>query len=211
MKSTIAVSFGLALAGIATAAPLTSSFGQIDGLSTRAVKTAAEIVGEIAPNSKTCANSDECRTNEQAGPLLAKAMAQYKLDHAGPIAAVLALTAFESVDYQYKHNVFPGRAGQGTSNMQMYDYNKEYAESLKLTVPAGDTDAGKNALLDILKDDKYNFGSGPWFLTVHCNDQIENLKTATDEAFTAYMSCVGVTVDEGRKAYWQRAKTAFGL
>ncbi|KAI8629133.1 hypothetical protein F5Y19DRAFT_91328 [Xylariaceae sp. FL1651] len=209
MKFSTAASAGLALVGAAMAAPLT----------TREAKSAAQIIGEIAPSSLSCASTTgECRTNEQAAPFLVAAMAQYKLQSSGQIAAVLALTAFESVGYQYKHNVSPGRPGQGTSNMQMIDYNVEYANSIPAlkdkvaALGALDSDDKKNQLLALVTADEYNFGSGPWFLTTKCSpDVVDGLRSGTDAAFAAYMACVGTPVTDERTAFWMRAKAAFGL
>ncbi|KAI1776788.1 hypothetical protein F4818DRAFT_440186 [Hypoxylon cercidicola] len=201
---------GLLLAGQSLAAPVRARDGG----------SAADIVAQIAPNSKTCSETTECRTSDQAGPLLADAMARYGLDAAGQIAAVIALTAFESVDYKYKHNVSPGRPGQGTSNMQMFGYNLEYAQSIPelkdqvagVAADAAD-DAKKNEVLALVEDDKYNFGSGPWFMATKCADAKDALAPGKDldAGFQAYMACVGVTVTDDRMQYWTRAKQAFGL
>ncbi|KAI0098754.1 hypothetical protein GGR51DRAFT_565455 [Nemania sp. FL0031] len=204
MKFSMTLSAGLALAGMTTAAP--------------APTNAADQIAVVAPASKSCASSTECRTNVQASQPFIDAFTKYNLKAPGQIAAVLALTAFESVNYQYKHNISPGRPGQGTSNMQMISYNIEYANSipeLKSKVAAlGDisTPDKQNQLLALVTDDKYNFGSGPWFLTTKCSkDVVSGLEKGTDEAFAAYMGCVGVTVTDDRKAYWTRAKQAFNL
>ncbi|KAI1132485.1 hypothetical protein F5Y10DRAFT_231224 [Nemania abortiva] len=208
MKFSMTLSAGLALAGITTAAPVVA----------RGDTSAAGIIGQIAPDSKSCASSTECRTNVQAAPFLIDAMAKYGLRAPGQIAAVLALTAYESRNYQYKHNTDPGRPGQGTSNMQMINYNIEYAKSipeLKDKVAAlGDitTTDKQNQLLALVNTDEYNFGSGPWFLTTQCSkDVVDGLAAGTDAAFSAYMGCVGVSVTGDRQAYWTRAKQAFGL
>ncbi|KAI1116794.1 hypothetical protein F5Y14DRAFT_33682 [Nemania sp. NC0429] len=206
MKFSATLSAGLALAGLGVAAPLSRRDG----------KTAAQIIGEISPNSLTCSGAPECRTNEQVAPYFVKAMNQYGLGSPGQIAAVLALTAYESVDYKYKHNVSPGRPGQGTSNMQMLSFNIEYAQSItalkeKVAAIAAPASA-PDKVLDLLTDDEYNFGSGPWFLKNKCAPSVaDGLAQATDAAFDAYMACVGVSTTPERKAYWTRAKTAFGL
>ncbi|KAI0899457.1 hypothetical protein F4806DRAFT_492447 [Annulohypoxylon nitens] len=214
MKFQVATIAGLFLAGQAVvAAPAPSA-----PLTARAGKTAADIVAEIAPASKTCASTTECRTADQAGPLLADAMVKYGVYSAGQIAGIIALTAFESVNYQYKHNVSPGRPGQGTSNMQQFNYNLKYAQSIpelkdKIAgIDANASDDKKNALLALVNADTYNFGSGPWFLTTQCTKDVQSALAKGDDAgFSAYMGCVGVTITDDRKAYWTRAKTAFGL
>ncbi|OTA91268.1 hypothetical protein M434DRAFT_76505 [Hypoxylon sp. CO27-5] len=183
--------------------------------------SAASIVLQIAPNSKTCENTtatSECRTADQAGPLLADAMVKYKIYSAGQIAGILALTAYESVDYKYKHNVSPGRPGQGTCNMQQFPFNLEYAKSIpELAVKVNGVDENvsdekKNEILALVTPDEYNFGSGAWYFTKHCTADVQNaLKAGTDAGFEAYMGCVGVQLDKDRKDYWDRAKAAFGL
>lgn len=183
----------------------------------RRATSAADIIAQIMPDSVSCTSAlypDECRTNIQAAPYLIAAMQQYGLNTAGQIAAVLALVGYESSDFAYKHNISPGVAGQGTSNMQSPTYNALYAASIsalssEVTAAAGNV----TAILDLVTPDEYNFGSGPWFLTTQCSSNIVSaLKAGSDDAFTAYMGCVQVdATDSKRLAYWDRAKTAFGL
>lgn len=181
----------------------------------RAAPQASSLIAAIMPQSTSCSGAQfpsECRTASQAAPYLISAMAKYGLYTYGEIAGVLSLVGYESVDMRYKHNVSPGRVGQGTSNMQMANFNREYAESipeLKGKVTEGTSDA---EVLELVMVDEYNFGSGPWFLTTKCGDDVrEQLKKGTDEGFAAYMGCVGVEAGDDRLAYWTRAKTAFGL
>ncbi|TGJ83326.1 hypothetical protein E0Z10_g5452 [Xylaria hypoxylon] len=210
MKYSFAVSASLALAGFTSAIPLAA----------RDAPQASDIIAQIAPTSTSCADTTECRTNVQVAPFFIDAFWKYGLKSYGQIAAVLSLTAFESVGYKFKHNVSPGVAGQGTSNLQMLKYNIEYANSipeLKDQVAAlgtiDATDSAKaNQLLALVTPDQYNFGSGPWFLTTQCDPKVaEALISGTDEAFAGYMACVGVQVTPDRKEYWVRAKAAFGL
>ena len=92
---------------------------------------AAPIIQKIAPGSASCdATATECRTATQVAPFIVQSMAEYQMYSPNEIAAVLSLMAFESVDFKYKHNVYPGRPGQGTANMQMANYNLMYAKSL---------------------------------------------------------------------------------
>ncbi|EFX05389.1 hypothetical protein CMQ_3458 [Grosmannia clavigera kw1407] len=179
--------------------------------------SAADLVGQIMPGSLSCSSAqfaDECRTNVQAAPYLIQAMQQYGLNTAGQIAAVLAVVGYESGDLAYKHNVSPGRPGQGTSNMQMATYNALYAASISaLSSGVAAANGDVSAILSLVTADEYNFGSGPWFLTTQCSsDVVSELRTGTDAAFSAYMACIGVdATDSGRLAYWNRAKTAFGF
>lgn len=180
---------------------------------------ASDIIAAIMPSSTSCASAtgqyaSDCRTNAQAAGPLISAMAAYNLTHAGQIAAVLALTGVESADLRYKHNVSPGRPGQGTSAMLMPDNVLKYAQSIP-EVQTGLEQAGGDVrkVLDLVVDDKYNFGAGAWWLATQCEaGVVEGLVLASDAAWEAYMGCVGVSVgDSTRLAYWGRAKTAFGL
>lgn len=183
---------------------------------------AADIIKIIAPGSVSCPPSAaaECRTADQAADFIIASMAQYKLCTYNEIAAVIALMAFESVDFRYKHNVYPGRPGQGTANMQMANYNLLYAKSIDavkdkvadINSVDGLAPEKLNEILALVTPDEYNFGSGPWFLTTQCDGAVrEALKKNIDSGFEAYMGCVGVSVTDERRAYLTRAKQAFGL
>jgi hypothetical protein len=77
------------------------------------------VIEAIMPKSTSCEGAEfpnECRTAEQAAPFVAKALIPFSNEEK---AALLALMGFESVDFRYKHNVFPGVEGQGTANMMM--------------------------------------------------------------------------------------------
>lgn len=204
------------LAGLAAAAPAPAPAAKTQPqqqLEQRAAeKQAAAIIAAIMPTADSCTGADfpdECRTAEQAAPYFIAAMQAHGVYSPGAISAVLALVGYESVDMKYKHNVNPGREGQGTSNMQMADFNIEYGQSIPAIANQAAA-AGAAGILALVTPDEYNFGSGPWFLRNKCDAGVlAGLAAFTDEAFAAYMSCVGVTVDEGRQAYWDRAKTAW--
>lgn len=182
---------------------------------------AGPIIQKIAPGSASCdAAATECRTATQAAPFIVQGMADYKMFSVNEIAAVLSLMAFESVDFKYKHNVYPGRPGQGTANMQMAKYNLMYAKSLDdvkdkvsdVNSVDGLSDDRLNEILALVTPDEHNFGSGPWFLATQCGQDVRDaLKRDIDSGFDSYMGCVGVTVTDERRAYLTRAKAAFGL
>ncbi|OAQ97769.1 hypothetical protein LLEC1_00565 [Akanthomyces lecanii] len=128
--------------------------------------------------------------------------------------------AFESADFRYKHNVYPGRAGQGTANMQMARFNLLYAKSLAgveekvadISSVDGLPPDRLNYILSLVTPDEHNFGSGPWFLTTQCRGTVRDaLQRNIDEGFAEYMACVGVSVTPERLAYLTRAKKAFGI
>lgn len=190
---------------------------------TPAVKSTASIIEQIAPKSSSCASADfpdECRTAEQAGPLLFAGMEAHGLTSPNQQAALLSLVALESGDFQYKRNKFPGRPGQGTSNMQMAQWNLKYAKSIDAVKGEVDgiesvdglADDELNRILDLVVDDKYNFASGAWFMKTQCGDAVlQALAADIDSGYQQYMQCVGVTVDDSRQQYFNRAKAAFGL
>ncbi|KAF4990210.1 hypothetical protein FGRMN_8631 [Fusarium graminum] len=186
-----------------------------------AVLTAVPIIEQIAPGSKMCVSSNkECRTAKQAAPYLISSFLENNIYNPKEMAAVLALMAFESVDFQYKRNKSPGRPGQGTANMQMASYNLMYAKSIPaleggfegIESVEGLSDNVLNDMLDKVTVDKYNFASGAWFLATQCKDNVRDaFKGDVDAAFKLFIEeCVETDV-EPRLEYFNRAKKAFGL
>ena len=184
-----------------------------------------EIIQKISPASSSCAGaSSECRTASQAAHVIAKSFAAY--DITPPEAATLiSLMAYETADFKYQKNHFPGRPGQGTRNMQMKTYNLAYATGIKalsssVTKITGEndanslTDAQANDILGLLiAVDEYDFGSAAWFLSTQCSEPIrDGLKTGGSQGWEAYLeSCVGTSATADRQAYYQRALSALGV
>ena len=172
----------------------------------------------IAPKSSSCANApfpSECRTAAQAlGPILAS-FTTYNITTPGEQAALLSTMAFESDDFQYQINHFPGTPGQGTRNMQSPAYNLKYAMSIPALAPYLDAIQTSNvvAVLDLLiKYTNYDFGSAAWFLTSQCDQNvISGLQSGSAAGFSAYLACIGTTETSDRDAYYQRAVTALGV
>ena len=171
------------------------------------------VVAAIAPAASSCLPSQaDCRTATQAAPFVAKGFCRQGIASPAVQAAAISLMAFESGDFKYKHNISPGRPGQGTANMQMWNYNLEYAKSipeLKDKAAGGSMDV----VMPLVTADEYNFGSAAWFLKAHCSDAMAALEKGgdLDGGFAKYMACVGVQVTPERTAYWTRAKKAFNL
>ncbi|KAJ5921497.1 hypothetical protein N7466_009823 [Penicillium verhagenii] len=182
-----------------------------------AALTEAQII-DIAPTSKTCDNppaEGECATAEQAAKFASQSFDDYQVTSKAEQAAVISIMAFESGDFKYNKNHFPGTPGQGTRNMQSPAYNKKYADSisaLKDQIPAVENSPAD--LLDLLRDNEtYDFGSGAWFLTTQCSKDVRTALQAGDEnGWQRYISeCVGTSVTDDRKAYWQRAVKTLGV
>ncbi|KAM0247604.1 hypothetical protein ACHAQJ_009796 [Trichoderma viride] len=181
---------------------------------------AGPIVKQIAPGAENCADTTECRTAEQAAPFIAKSMSDYKIYTTPEMAAIVSLMAFESVDFKYKHNVSPGRPGQGTANMQMPNFNLLYAQSIdsikdqvsQFTSTDALSSDDLNHILSLVEPDEFNFASGAWFYSTQCDSSVkEALWANVDTGFQKYMECVGTPVTDDRLAYFTRAKQAFGL
>ncbi|KAL5360908.1 hypothetical protein BJX96DRAFT_151045 [Aspergillus floccosus] len=178
----------------------------------------AQQIEAIALPSKSCANVDapnECATAQQAAPNIAKAFQTYKVTSPAEQAAVIGLIAFESVDFRYNKNHSPGVPGQGTRNMQSPAFNKKYAASIpalsEKLAPVADDPV---KVLDLLlADEKYDFGSGAWFLTSQCSDAVrKELQSGSEAGWRQYIQeCVGTDANDDRKAYWQRAVQALGV
>jgi len=177
-------------------------------------KSAVDLILAALPATASCpADAPECRTAAQAAPFLIEAMQRYELYTYPEIAAVIALVGFESVNFRYKHNI--NNPTQGTSNQMTQRFIVEYAQSIPEIAPQVTAAAGDAAkLVDILIDDKYNFGSGPWFLHTKCNADVRSaLQTTPDQGWARYMrECVGVDPNQsGRQEVWASAKKAFGI
>jgi hypothetical protein len=186
-----------------------------------AALTAVPIIEKIAPKSKSCPSGNtDCRTAKQAAPFLIDAFQKYDIYDPKEMAAVLALMAFESGDFQYKRNQVPGTAGQGTANMQMAPFNLLYAKSIpELASKFEGVDSAEGMskdelsdLLDAVTVDKYNFATGAWFLATQCKQNVRDaFKKDADEGFEVYIKeCVGTDV-EPRLEVFGIAKEAFGL
>ncbi|KAL8686405.1 MAG: hypothetical protein Q9224_005458, partial [Gallowayella concinna] len=154
-------------------------------------------------------------TAAQAAPFINASFKTYGITSAGEAAAIVALMAFESGDFKYNINHFPGRPGQGTRNMQSPAFNLEYAKSIPALAEglkkAGDDVKAVVALLT--SNGAYDFGSAAWFLKNKCSDKVKaGLKAGTEDGWKAYTTeCIGTTVTEDRKAYWTRAAKALGV
>lgn len=97
---------------LVTAAPISFTFPLI----ARDTLSESQILA-IAPNSQTCDNppaKGECATAKQAAKFTAQSFDTYQVTSKAEQAAVISLMAFESDDFKYNKNHFPGTPGQGS-------------------------------------------------------------------------------------------------
>ncbi|MCJ1304452.1 hypothetical protein MMC08_007264 [Hypocenomyce scalaris] len=189
--------------------------------------TTAQLLA-ISPGSSTCAGApypSECRTAAQAVPFISASFSSYDLTSPAEMAAVVGTMAFESGDFKYDINYYPGNPGQGTRNMQSAAFNLLYASSIPAlssslqAITAGATSASslsttqQNDVRGLLTaNETYDFGSGAWFLTSQCTESVRGgLQNGSEEGWEEYITgCIGTTVTSDRMAYWQMAMQAFG-
>ncbi|KAJ2559515.1 hypothetical protein EV175_000309 [Coemansia sp. RSA 1933] len=162
--------------------------------------------------------TSECATNSRAVTAINNALTKYKISGRGEAVAVIALMAYESDSWQYNINHFPGRAGQGTRNMQMYNFNSEYAKLLYPTKAAAalasgtsGSDAQENAVRALVLDDNDSFGSGFWYLVNHASSYYNNankLRSGNSADFKDYVvTGVGAGWTDDHTAIPSRAGT----
>ena len=218
------ITFFVTLLGLASSAPTRRQTFHLVKRSTLVPRSgssdAASQLLAIAPTSNSCSNAPaegECATASQAAGFLIPAFAKYGIVSPWEIASVLSLIAFESADFKYNINHFPGRAGQGTRNMQMGSFNLLYAQSIpelagKANSIAGTGDEQLNAVRALVLPEQYSWGSAAWFLTTQCAPSVRSqMQAGGQQAFQAYMGCVGTSATGDRLAYFTRAMQAFGL
>lgn len=96
--------------------------------------------------------------------------------------------------------------------MQSPAFNAKYAKSIgAIRDKVAEAKGNKEQILDLLLADKeYDFGSGAWFLTSQCSEDVrEQLQSGSEEGWQAYITqCVGTQANEERKGYWQKAAKA---
>ncbi|KAJ5248977.1 hypothetical protein N7468_000428 [Penicillium chermesinum] len=211
LHSTVTSTLILSLSLLSAASP-------IPWLAARGTSVTEAQILKFAPSSNSCANppaEGECATAKTAAKYASQSFQTYKVSSKAEQAAILSLMAFESDDFKYNKNHFPGTPGQGTRNMQSPAFNKKYASSIpalssKIAQVANDP----AALLDLLRDNEtYDFGSGAWFLTTQCSANVRSaLQTGSESGWQQYISdCVGTSVTDERKAYWEKAVDALGV
>lgn len=152
-------------------------------------------------------------------------MSEYGITSVQEMAGVLSVIAYESGQFKYNINHFPGNPGQGTRNMQMPNYNLEYAQSIPAlssqlsAITTANSISGLsndqlNAIRALVLPDEYTWASGAWFLTTKCASIRSALQAGGQAGYEAYLGCIGATSQDeqaARLAYWNSANAAFGI
>ncbi|MCJ1425269.1 hypothetical protein MMC29_003157 [Sticta canariensis] len=202
---------------LAVAIPLIPfSLSQPVGARSSAV-SGAQILS-IAPASSTCAGApklNECRTANQAAAAISSSFGTYGITSPGEMAALTSLMAFETSDFKYNVNYYPGNPGQGTRNMQSAAYNLQYAQSIPaLSSSLQAVVDNPNAVRDLLTaNDVLDFGSAAWFFVTVCTEGTQAaLQNQGVAGWKSYLTdCIGAAPTADREAYWQRAAQVFGV
>ncbi|KAJ7162171.1 hypothetical protein C8R46DRAFT_1103752 [Mycena filopes] len=196
------------------------------------------VLGAVA-NCSAAQFPPECRTAEQAAPLVNQAFKTYKIVTDGEKAALLSLMIFETNNFEFDINHSLNTPGQGTRNLMTFPFILQYAldtpsvavQAQRLvganddpsTIPA-DTQNEIRAL--VLQPDILSFSSAMWFYTHSGLDKtgctttpgmVDGLKSATVTGWENYITkCVFTTVADERRAVYNAtlavllAKTAAG-
>ncbi|KAI8319462.1 hypothetical protein GQ54DRAFT_299317 [Martensiomyces pterosporus] len=162
---------------------------------------------------------DECTVNSKAIASINSALAKYGIARRGEAVAVISLMAFESNTWQYNTNHFPGRAGQGTYSMLMYNFVEEYAKDLHPSETSGvlakadsNQNSSMNAVRALVLNSDDSFGSGFWYLankaSAYHNDA-SKLRDGNADDFKDYIvNGVNASWDDGRQTIWAAVNQA---
>lgn len=110
LHSTITSTLVLSLSLLSAASPI-NWFSVRDTAVTEAQMLA------IAPSSNSCADAPaagECATASTAAKYFSQSLQTYKVTSKAEQAAIISLMAFESDEFKYNKNHFPGTPGQGS-------------------------------------------------------------------------------------------------
>ena len=214
IKLATSLLFSAIFSALATAAPAYETF---QGDAKISDITAAQVL-QFAPN---------CPDSEAAASALNDAFRAYGLDTLGQIAGLTAYMAYESGDFVYDKNVFPGRPGQGTKCMLMFPHLYNFAISFPELKPqvlnlspdgakttTGVTSSNYEELFDpdtenkirelVVSGDKYTYKCAAWFVTSYpgatCDKTVLNSGL---EGFKETMNtCFYAAINDDRISKW---------
>ncbi|EMD86593.1 hypothetical protein COCHEDRAFT_1115009 [Bipolaris maydis C5] len=172
-----------------------------------------QVLREIAPKTESCEDAafpEECADATRAARAINKAFETYGISSLGERVGLVAYMLFESDDFKYNRNHYPGRPGQGTRMMAMPSFVKSYAESVAgpdavAKAEAAGGDAGLDAVLRLANcNDEKSFGSAAWFLSTQCTGSVrDGLATRGKSGWHDFLTtCVNTTVTAERDTRW---------
>lgn len=176
----------------------------------RADQGATDILLKIAPTSGSCSGApfpEECATASDAAQPLIDSFSKYQIATPGEQAALLSLMAFESGDFKYNKNHYPGRPGQGCRNMMMPNFVSEYAATMSLS------NSDPAALLQQVIQAGGEWGAAAWFYSTKCGADVKTgLQAGTKAGWESFITgCVQTTLTDDRTSGWMKAAQALGL
>ncbi|KAJ1803404.1 hypothetical protein LPJ56_005896 [Coemansia sp. RSA 2599] len=161
----------------------------------------------------------ECAPNARAVTAINHAISKYGVTSTGEIVALISLMAYESADWQYNVNHYPGRPGQGTKAMLMYDFIEKYAqqvhqtEATRVLISGGGSDSAKNSVRELVLNDDDSFGAAFWYLVTQAPGYHNNpakLRAGNADDFKEYVvSGVNAGWDDKRMSIWSQVNGAF--
>jgi hypothetical protein len=175
--------------------------------------TADDLI-KMAPATASCAGApfpEECADATAAAAALNASFKKYNIATIGEQAALIGYTLFESGDYKYSKNHYPGTPGQGTRMMALPQSIAQYAAALVgpsavTTAAASGGDVATLALVNA--DDETSFGAAAWFYSSKCSDDVKaGIKAQTVDGWHAFLTqCVGTQAVTERDQPWVNAK-----
>ncbi|KAJ2744327.1 hypothetical protein GGI20_003054 [Coemansia sp. BCRC 34301] len=163
---------------------------------------------------------DECAPNSRALAAINAAIAKYGVTQRGEIVAVVSLMAYESGNWQYNTNHFPGRPGQGTRAMLMYNFVEQYAQALHpaeatQALGGGMSNETQNNVRALVLNDNDSFGSGFWYLVTKApgyHAKPDRLRDGNVDDFKDYIvNGVGAGWDSSRQTIWETVNGALRI
>ena len=211
-KTSILLAGAFALGGLAAPCPTQPYTAPSTNNNAASGSITASQLTQIAPTTVSCDGApfpEECADATTAATALNSSFEKYGITKAEEKAALIAYTLFESGEYKYSKNHYPGRPGQGTRMMAMPNFIAEYASAAAdpsaLASAAGNVDA---ILATVNGDADKSFGSAAWFYSNKCTDAVKTgVRDGSMIGWQNFMTvCVGTTNDPAREEYWTKAK-----
>ncbi|KAJ1676429.1 hypothetical protein EV182_008207, partial [Spiromyces aspiralis] len=141
----------------------------------------------------------ECATLDEAATGFNYAFNKYNITRRADKVAMIALAGYESGSFAYNINHYPepGRPGQGTRAMLMYNFIYKYAMDLypdevkQLGAQGTDSDSDdvKNKVRALVLNNNDSFASSSWFLVTQASNYYIGAKIVDGSADSFHDYC----------------------